>query len=118
MLPLTAGKCRRSYLPSVQGKLSNYQGRSMRQRVGTHTTTRALRCQRCHKLGLASAITISPGLVERRLRDGRYRDHAGASCSNDHHWWSIHPEALRLARQANILAQLSLPIQHEKESSF
>ena len=78
------------------------------RRIGTHTTTRPLRCERCYHLGLDPAITVGPGIVEKRLRDGRYRDHASASCSNGHVWWSIHPEALQRARLANQLAALSL----------
>jgi hypothetical protein len=58
------------------------------------------RCNRCHHLGLDPLITVGPGIIEKRLRDGRYRDHASASYSH-RHVWSIHPEAVRQARLAN-----------------
>lgn len=80
------------------------------RRLGTYTTTRPLRCERCHHLGLLSQVIVRPGIVEKRLRDGRFRDHASATCTSGHDWWSIHPEAIRLARQANILAVLSRSI--------
>jgi exosome complex RNA-binding protein Rrp42 (RNase PH superfamily) len=51
---------------------------------------------------------VGLGTVEKRLRDGRYRDHASASCSNGHEWWSVHPEAIRQAHDANALAALCL----------
>jgi hypothetical protein len=79
----------------------------LRRRIGTSATRQPLRCVRCHHLGL-QPITVGAGPIEKRLRDGRYLDHASASCSNGHIWWSIHPEALRQAREANILAALSL----------
>lgn len=74
------------------------------RRIGTHTTTRPFRCERCHDLGLQPQVTVRPGILEKRLRDGRYRDHANATCSNGHSWWAIHPEAVRLALEANVLA--------------
>jgi hypothetical protein len=77
------------------------------RRSGTHPTTRPLRCDRCHQLGLDPQIAVGPGILEKRLLDGRYRDHASASCSNGHSWWSVHPEALRRAREANNIAALS-----------
>ena len=79
----------------------------LRRRIGTHGTTRPLSCNRCQHLGLNPQITVGFGIVEKRLRDGRYRDHVCATCSNGHSWWSIHPEALRQARHANKLAALS-----------
>jgi hypothetical protein len=80
----------------------------LRRRIGTHGTTQPLRCNRCQHLGLHPQITVGPGIVEKRRRDGRYRDHVSATCSNGHSWWSIHPEALRQARHANRLAAHSL----------
>jgi hypothetical protein len=47
--------------------------------------------------------------LEQRLRDGRFRDHANATCSNGHDWWSIHPEAIRRVREANVLAMMATP---------
>ena len=64
------------------------------RRVGTHRTTRPLRCERCRRLGLSPTIAIAPGL-EKLWNNGRYRDHANVSCTNGHHWWSVHPEALQ-----------------------
>jgi hypothetical protein len=83
------------------------------RRVGTHTTTRPFRCERCHHRGLHPRVTVRPRILEKRLRDGRFRDHANATCSNGHSWWSIHPEAIRLAREANVLALSSLPTGRE-----
>jgi hypothetical protein len=80
----------------------------LRRRIGTHGTTQPLRCNRCQHLGLNPQITVRAGIVEKRGRDGRYRDHVSATCSNGHSWWSIHPEALRQARHANRLAAHSL----------
>jgi hypothetical protein len=79
----------------------------LRRRIGTHGTTTPLRCNRCQHLGLNPQVTVGPGIVERRLREGRHRDHVSVSCSNGHSWWSIHPEALKQGRPADKLAALS-----------
>jgi hypothetical protein len=84
----------------------------MRQRIGTYITTRPLRCERCHRRRLDPQITVAPGLVEKRRRDGRYRDHASAFCSNGHQWWSIHPQAIRQAQQAD--ARSAVPVERSQ----
>ena len=85
----------------------------MRQRIGKYRTTRPFRCERCHQLGLHSTVAVGAGVIERRPRDGRRRDHAEASCSHGHQWWSVHPEAIRRARLANTFVALSVPITQE-----
>ena len=85
----------------------------MRQRIGTYPTTRPLRCDRCRQLGLQFAVTVDPGIVEKRVRDGRYRNHASVSCSNGPQWWSLHPEAIREARLANRRASAQLDPPHQ-----
>jgi hypothetical protein len=72
----------------------------MQRRAGNHPTTQPLRCYRCHRLGVDPAIVVDPA-VDKRLRDGRYRDHVCVYCSNGHSWWSLHPEAIRQARGAH-----------------
>jgi hypothetical protein len=87
------------------------------RRIGTHTTTRPFRCERCHHLGLTPTIVVGPGIIESRLLNGRYRDHAHANCSNGHAWWSVHPDAIRQASQANLLAALALSTTEESTST-
>jgi hypothetical protein len=70
------------------------------RRGGTHPTTRPLRCDRCHRLRVDSKITVEP-TVQKRLKDGRCRDHVHVYCSNGHSWWSVHPEALRRSSEAD-----------------
>ena len=52
-------------------------------------------------VGLYPQLTVRHG-VESRLLNGRYRDHANASCSNGRSWWSVHPEALRRAGEMTL----------------
>jgi hypothetical protein len=61
------------------------------RRIGTHPTSRPLRCERCRRNNLSPAVTVAPG-VEKLWSDGRYRPHANVSCNNGHSWWSVHPE--------------------------
>ena len=72
----------------------------MRKRVGMHPTTGLLRCYRCVRLGQDPKLTVEPRVVK-QLREGRYRACANVSCSNGHSWSSVHPEAVRQAREAN-----------------
>ena len=70
------------------------------RRGGTHPTTRPIRCYQCRRLGLDPKLTVGR-TVEKRLKDGRYRDHMCVYCSNGHSWWSVHPEAIRRSRESD-----------------
>lgn len=69
--------------------------------------TRLLMCHQCRTP--AAGLTFS-GAQQMLRREGRKRLHAHVRCGHcSHEWWSVHPEALRLSREADARAKAAAP---------
>lgn len=69
--------------------------------------TPKLHCRRCDRMGLLYTVRVERG-VQKRLRDGKLRDHVTATCSHGHEWWSVAAEAIRRSRRRDARAQRKL----------
>lgn len=76
---------------------------SVRQRTGK-PANRALCCYRCRRAGKNPTLTVERG-VQKRLKDGRQREHVNVHCDRGHEWWSVSKEAIARSRELDAIAR-------------
>jgi len=68
------------------------------------STIAPLCCRRCDREGQTYTLRVERG-QHRRRRDGRRRLSVNVTCTNGHEWFSVHPQAIKRSREADLAAK-------------